>query len=178
MHEEKAAVLAYSALPALALALPAIGAACAAAAGEGRARLRNWAAVASTGATLAVVAALLARVLARGPVYFNLDIMRIGDRFVGDLEVDAMGALFAFFASVLWFAASLHAFRYMDHEHKRTRFYLFMLLTEAATLGVFMVQDFFTLYLFFEAMGMLAYLLVIHSETERAHAAKIGRAHV
>ena len=171
MHEEKAAILAYSALPALALALPALGAACAAAAGEGRARLRNWAAVASTGATLAVVAALLARVLARGPVYFNLDIMRIGDRFVGNLEVDAMGALFAFFASVLWFAASLHAFRYMDHEHKRTRFFLFMLLTQSATLGVFMVQDFFTLYLFFEAMGLLAYLLVIHSETERARAA-------
>ncbi|MDI6830051.1 MAG: complex I subunit 5 family protein [Actinomycetota bacterium] len=170
-HEEKVAVLAYSALPALALALPALGAACAVAAGEARARLRNWAAVLFTGATLATVTALLARVLSRGPAYFNLDIMRIGDRFVGNLEVDAMGAFFAFFASLLWFAASLHAFRYLDHEHKRTRFYLFMLLTETATLGVFMVQDFFTLYLFFEAMGLLAYLLVIHSETEKARAA-------
>ena len=171
MHEEKAAILAFSALPAVSMALPVLGATCAAAAGEARSRLRNWAAVISSGATLATVAALLARVLSRGPVYFNLDIMRIGDRFVGNLEVDAMGAFFAFFASLLWFAASMHAFRYMDHEHKRTRFYLFMLLTEAATLGVFMVQDFFTLYLFFEAMGLLAYLLVIHSETERSRAA-------
>ncbi|NPV58229.1 MAG: hypothetical protein HPY75_01035 [Actinobacteria bacterium] len=171
MHEEKAAILAFSALPAVSVALPVLGAACAAAAGEARSRLRNWAAVISSGATLVAVAALLARVLSQGPVYFNLDIMRIGDRFVGNLEVDAMGAFFAFFASLLWFAASMHAFRYMDHEHKRTRFYLFMLLTEAATLGVFMVQDFFTLYLFFEAMGLLAYLLVIHSETERSRAA-------
>ncbi len=90
---------------------------------------------------------------------------------MGNLEVDALGAFFAFFAAILWFAASLHAFKYMDHEQKRTRFFFFMLLTEAATLGVFMVQDFFTLYLFFEAMGLLAYILIIHSETAKARAA-------
>lgn len=171
MHEEKVTIIAFSILPALAMALPLAGAAFAAVAGERRSRLRNWAAVLFTGATLFVVVALLCRVISRGPVYFDLGIMRLGERFVGGLEVDAIGAFFAFFASVLWFAASLHAFRYMDHEHKRTRFFFFMLLTEAATLGVFMVQDFFTLYLFFEAMGLLAYVLVIHSETPRARAA-------
>jgi len=171
LSTEKIAVLAFSYLPALALGIPLAGAACAAAAGEKRARLRNWAVVAASGATLGVVFLLLVKVFAGGPVYFNLDIIRIGDRFVGNLEVDAMGAFFAFFAAVLWLAASLHAFRYMDHEHKRTRFFLFMLLTETATLGVFMVQDFFSLYLFFEAMGLLAYVLVIHSETAKARSA-------
>jgi hydrogenase-4 component B len=171
VHEEKVAVLAYSILPALAVALPIVGAACAAAAGEKRARLRNWAAVVATAVTLLMAVLTLVKVLSHGPVYFNLDIMRIGDRFVGNLEVDAIGAFFAFFAAILWFAASLHAFKYMDHEHKRTRFFFFMLLTEAATLGVFMVQDFFTLYLFFEAMGLLAYVLIIHSETDKARSA-------
>ncbi|WP_287155379.1 complex I subunit 5 family protein [Candidatus Solincola tengchongensis] len=171
MHEETLAVLSFSFLPALALLLPLVGAAGAAVGGERRPRLRNWSAVLSTGFTLVVVASLLARVTGKGPVYFELGFLRLGERFSCGLEVDAVGAFFALFASILWFAASLHAFRYMDHEHKRTRFFIFMLLTESATLGVFMVQDFFSLYLFFEAMGFLAYLLVIHSETPRARAA-------
>ncbi|MDI6874838.1 complex I subunit 5 family protein [Candidatus Solincola sp.] len=171
MHEEKLAVLSFSLLPALALLLPLLGAVGAAAGGERKPRWRNWSAVLSTGSTVAVVASLLARVVGKGPVYFELGFLRLGEKFSCGLEVDAVGAFFAFFASILWFAASVHAFRYMDHEHKRTRFFLFMLLTEAATLGVFMVQDFFSLYLFFEAMGFLAYLLVIHSETPRARAA-------
>ncbi|MGQ9757362.1 MAG: complex I subunit 5 family protein [Actinomycetota bacterium] len=171
MHEDKVAVLSYSILPVLALLLPLLGAAGAAAGGERRPRARNWSAVLSTGATLAVVASLLYRVLEEGPVYFELGFLRLGDRFSCGLEVDAVGGFFALFASILWFAASVHAFRYMDHEHRRTRFFFFMLLTEAATLGVFLVRDFFSLYLFFEAMGLLAYLLVIHSETPRARAA-------
>jgi hydrogenase-4 component B len=171
LHETKVTILAFSVLPILVLALPVIGAALAAAAGEKRSRLRNWAVVASSGATLFVAVLLLARVLSSGSVYFNLDIMRIGGRFVCNLEVDAIGAFFVFFAAILWFAASMHAFRYMDHEQKRTRFFFFMLLTEAATLGVFMVQDYFSLYLFFEAMGLLAYVLVIHSETDKARSA-------
>ncbi|MEW6552802.1 MAG: complex I subunit 5 family protein [Actinomycetota bacterium] len=171
MHETKVAILAFSALPLLAMALPVLGAAFAAAAGERRARLRNWAAVVTTAVTLFAAVLILTRVLSDGPLYFNLDIMAIGDRYICNLEVDAIGAFFVFFAAILWFAASLHAFRYMEHEQRRTRFFFFMLLTESATLGVFMVQDFFSLYLFFEAMGFLAYVLVIHSETEKARSA-------
>ena len=171
MHQEEAKYLAFSILPALALALPLAGAFCAAALGERRARLRNWTAVLFSGGTLITMVALLSRVLGQGPVYFELGFMRLGNRFACGLEVDGVGAFFAFFASLLWFAASLHSFRYMDHEHKRTRFYFFMLLTQSATLGVFMAADLFSLYLFFEAMGLLAYVLVIHSETPKARTA-------
>jgi formate hydrogenlyase subunit 3/multisubunit Na+/H+ antiporter MnhD subunit len=171
LHSEEVREAAFSILPLLALAIPALGAVLVALAGERRARLRNWAAVAASGAALLVVVQMLLKVFSSGGVYFNLNIMRLGDRFVCNLQVDALGAFFCFFAAVLWFAASLHAFRYMDHEHKRTRFFFFMTLTEAATLGIFMVQDFFSLYLFFEAMGLAAYLLVIHSETPKARSA-------
>jgi hydrogenase-4 component B len=171
LHETKVAILAFSILPVLAMVLPLAGAALAAIAGERRARLRNWIVVVAAGMTLLTAVLILTRVLSSGSLYFNLDIMRIGDRYVCNLEVDAIGAFFVFFAAILWFAASLHAFRYMEHEQRRTRFFFFMLLTESATLGVFMVQDFFSLYLFFEAMGFLAYVLVIHSETEKARAA-------
>jgi hydrogenase-4 component B len=171
LQAENVKALSFSMLPVLALVIPALGAILVALAGEKRARLRNWTAVAASGITLGLVVWMLAKVFSGGAVYFNLDIMRIGDRFVGNLEVDALGAFFAFFAAVLWFAACLHSFKYMDHEHKRTRFYFFLLLCEAATLGVFMVQDFFTLYLFFEAMGLIAYVLVVHSETQKARSA-------
>jgi hydrogenase-4 component B len=171
LHEEEVRAAVFSVWPILALAIPVAGAVLAALAGEARARLRNWVVVVSSGATLVVAFQMMVKVFSGSPVYFNLDIMRIGDQFVCNLGVDALGAFFCFFAAVLWFAASLHAFRYMDHEQKRTRFFFFMMLTEAATLGVFMVQDFFSLYLFFEIMGLAAYVLVVHSETPKARSA-------
>ena len=168
MHIEGITITGFSILPALALGLPLAGAILAAIVGEKRARLRNWIVVLASGATLFVVATIVMRVYSTGAVYFNLDIMRIGDRYVANLEVDTIGAFFSLIAAILWFAASLHAFKYMDHEHKRTRFFFFLLLVESATLGVFMVQDFYSLYLFFEAMGLAAYLLVVHSGTQKA----------
>ena len=171
MHGEEIHILSFSVYPVLALALPVVGAILAAIAGEKRSRLRNWFVVLASGAALFFVVLMLARVLSSGSVYFNTDIMRLGDQYVVNLQVDTIGAFFSFFASILWFAASLHAFKYMEHEQKRTRFFVFMLLTETATLGVFMVLDFFSLYLFFEAMGLLAYALVIHSETRKARSA-------
>jgi formate hydrogenlyase subunit 3/multisubunit Na+/H+ antiporter MnhD subunit len=171
MTEASASLPAFSLLPAVALGLPLLGAVAVVRAGERRARERNLAAVFTSGATLAVVLALLVKVLDKGPVYFALELLKVGDRFILNLQVDALGAFFGFFASLLWFAASLHSYSYMSHEHKRTRFYLFMSLVETATLGVFFVQDYFSLYVFFEAMGLLAFMLVIHSETEKARRA-------
>ena len=168
MHTEEITIIGYSILPALALGIPLVGALLAAIAGESRARLRNWIVVLASGATLLVVTAMLIRVFSIGSVYFNLDVMKVGNQYVANLQVDTIGAIFSFIAAILWFAASLHAFKYMDHEHKRTRFFFFLLLVESATLGIFMVQDFYSLYLFFEAMGLGAYLLVVHSETDKA----------
>jgi len=166
-----AAAAASSVLPPLALLLPSVGSGVAAWAGERRPRLRGWSAVISTGATFGIALALLVRVLDGGAVGFGLDLLRLGDHYVLNLGVDAVGAFFGLFASILWFAASLHSYRYLEHEERRTRFYLFMLLTETATLGVFYVQDFFSLFVFFEAMGLLAYMLVIHNQSEKARAA-------
>ena len=84
-----------------------------------------------------------------------------------------MGAFFALFASFLWVAALLHASQYMYHEENRTRFFVFVMITEAATLGVFLVRDFFSLFVFFEIMGLAAFPLVIHSETAPAKAAAV-----
>ncbi len=162
-----------SVLPALAILLPVAGAAAAGWAGEKHSRLRGLAAVFFSAATFAVCLALLVRVFDQGTVACELGVIRLGEETVFNLGVDALGAFFGLFASFLWLAASLHAFDYLHHEQKRTRFYVFMLLTEAATLGVFFVQDFFSLFVFFEAMGLLAFMLVVHNESDKARAAAI-----
>ena len=161
----------YSILPPIAVALPIAGALAAVLAGEKRPRLRGYSAVLSSGATFGVALALLIKVFDAGPVCFNLNLLRLGGGYIMNLGVDALGAFFVLFASILWLAASLHSFNYLSHEENRTRFYLFMLLTESATLGVFLVQDFFSLFIFFEAMGLLAFMLVIHNQSEKARQA-------
>lgn len=163
----------HSLLPPLALALPVAGALATAWAGERRSRLRGLAAVFFTAATFGVCLALLLQVFDRGTVTFDLNVLNLGSGFKLNLGVDAMGAFFGLFSSILWLAASLHSYNYLSHEEKRTRFYVFMLLTEAATLGVFFVQDFFSLFVFFELMGLLAFMLVVHNESAQARAAAI-----
>ena len=167
------ATVVHSLLPPLALALPVAGALATAWAGRGAPRLRGLAAVFFTAATFGVCLALLLQVFDRGTVTFDLNVLNLGSGFKLNLGVDAMGAFFGLFASILWLAASLHAYNYLSHEEKRTRFYVFMLLTEAATLGVFFVQDFFSLFVFFELMGLLAFMLVVHNESAQARAAAI-----
>ncbi|MEJ5186021.1 MAG: complex I subunit 5 family protein [Candidatus Geothermincolales bacterium] len=171
MAAEKVLITTFSPLPALALAVPVAGAFLALRFGDRRPGARNLTAMVSTALTLILSALLARQVLGSGPVYFDLRIMKVGEGYRGLLTVDGVGAYFSLFASILWFAASLHASKYMEHEHRRPRFFFFLLLGEATTLGVFMARDFFTLYLFFEAMGLLGYFLVVHSETERARAA-------
>lgn len=162
-----------SLLPPLALGLPVAGALATAWAGERRSRLRGLAAVVASAATFGVCLALLVQVFDRGTVTFNLNLLNLGGGFALNLGVDAMGAFFGLFSSILWMAACLHSYNYLSHEEKRTRFYVFMLLTEAATLGVFFVQDFFSLFVFFEIMGLLAFMLVVHNESAQARAAAI-----
>lgn len=85
--------------------------------------------------------------------------------------VDAFSMLFALFTSFVWFAATLHSLDYLQHEKKHDRYHTTTLVVLAANLGVVLAGDLVTLYLFFEALGLVAFLLVIHTETDEAKAA-------
>jgi formate hydrogenlyase subunit 3/multisubunit Na+/H+ antiporter MnhD subunit len=61
----------------------------------------------------------------------------------------------------------------MSHEQRRTRYYVFYLLTLGGCLGVFITADLFSLFFFFELMSVASYLLVVHTQTEEA--SKAGR---
>jgi formate hydrogenlyase subunit 3/multisubunit Na+/H+ antiporter MnhD subunit len=83
-------------------------------------------------------------------------------------KVDPLSLLFASISSLVWFAVSIYSTKYMEHEIKPARFYFFFLLTLSANLGIVLVGDLLSLFIFFEALGLLAYPLVIHNETEEA----------
>ncbi len=160
-----------SLLPLAAILIPAIGAVLVVATGRHSERLRNRIALLATIATFAVVVAIGVTVLRGVIVVTHLSPMRMAGVYSLTLAVDPIGAFFSLIAALLWVAAMAHSYAYMSHEHRRTRFFTTLLITEAAVLGVFMVQDFLSLFVFFEIMGLAAYFLVVHSEADEARKA-------
>ena len=88
-------------------------------------------------------------------------------------RVDKLGALFNLLSSFVWFLATIFSLTYMSHEQRRTRYYVFYLLTLGGCLGVFITADLFSLFFFFELMSIASYLLVVHTQTDEA--LKAGR---
>lgn len=155
----------FSLLPPLAVLVPALGAIPVAFAGSRHEKMRNLLVFLASLATLGIVIAMTFQVFGGGILRFDTGLIDTGGDFSLKFEVDAMGAFFALIASTLWVAAVAHASVYMTHEENRTRFFIFLMVAEAATLGVFLVHDFFSLFIFFEIMGLAAYPLIIHSGT-------------
>jgi formate hydrogenlyase subunit 3/multisubunit Na+/H+ antiporter MnhD subunit len=88
-------------------------------------------------------------------------------------EVDSFGMLFALFTSFVWLASTVYATGYMQHEHKRDRYHAFSLAVLGANMGVVLAGDLVSLYLFFEALGLLSYMMVIHNESDEAKSAAV-----
>lgn len=156
-----------SILPLLAVLIPIVGAFAAWFAGPRSERLRDALAVGASALAFATVLAMFPSVMLRHvPISFELSkvFFAIGLRFA----VDPMSWIFAFFTSFVWLAATVYSTAYMDHEQKRDRYYLFLLISLAANLGVLLAADLFSLFVFFEALSIFSYPLVIHSETEQA----------
>lgn len=88
-------------------------------------------------------------------------------------SVDPFSMLFALFAAYVWLASTLYSLDYMTHEHKRDRYHAVNLIVLAAMLGVVLAGDLITLYVFFEVLGLVAFLFVIHTETDEAKRAAV-----
>ena len=86
------------------------------------------------------------------------------------LQFDALGLLFAQVASTLWLVTSIYAIGYMrgHGEEHQTRFYAAFAISIAATMGVAMADNLFTLFLFYEMLTLSTYPLVTHHGTEEA----------
>ncbi|MCI8504971.1 MAG: NADH dehydrogenase [Lachnospiraceae bacterium] len=84
------------------------------------------------------------------------------------LELDGFRALYGLIAAFMWVMTTIFSREYLAHYRNRNRYYLFVLLTLGAVMGVFLSADLFTAFLFFEVMSFTSYVWVAHDEKEGA----------
>lgn len=76
--------------------------------------------------------------------------------------------ILAVLTGAIWFITTIYSKEYFQQGRNRNRYYLFMLLTEGATMGIFLSADFFTTFIFFEIMSFTSFVMVMHDETKEA----------
>lgn len=82
--------------------------------------------------------------------------------------LDGFRALYGSIASFMWMMSTLFSREYFTHYRNRNRYYLFLLLTLGATIGVFLSADFYTTFIFFEIMSFTSYVWVAHDEKKES----------
>lgn len=83
-------------------------------------------------------------------------------------RLDGFRALYAAVAAFMWMMTGLFSPQYFAHYHHRNRYYFFTLMTLGATVGVFLSDDLYTTFIFFEVMSFTSYAWVAHEETPQA----------
>jgi multicomponent Na+:H+ antiporter subunit D len=93
-------------------------------------------------------------------------------------RVEPLGMLFGLIAATLWIVNSVYSIGYMraNGEPRQTRFYVCFAVALGSTIGVAFAADLFTLFLFYEALTISTYPLVIHHEDPEARRA--GRLYI
>ena len=76
--------------------------------------------------------------------------------------------ILAVLTGAIWLITTIYSKEYFQQDRNRNRYYLFMLLTEGATMGIFLSADFFTTFIFFEIMSFTSFVMVMHDETKEA----------
>ena len=83
-------------------------------------------------------------------------------------SLDGLKTLYIIVSLFAWTISFLFAPRYLSHDKHKVRFYVFSLITLAATVGVFASGDLFTLFTFFEIMSLASYVWVAQEEKNKA----------
>lgn len=92
--------------------------------------------------------------------FYIKDVAGFGLRFT----LDGFRCVYVLVAAVMWMMTTVFAKEYFAHYHNRNRYYLFVLLTLGATVGVFLSADLYTTFIFFEMMSFTSYVWVAHDE--------------
>ena len=67
--------------------------------------------------------------------------------------IEGFRLLYGLIAAFMWMMTTILSEEYMRHHENRNRYYLFLLATLGATMGVFLSSDLFTMFIFFEIMS-------------------------
>ena len=75
-------------------------------------------------------------------------------------EIDRLSIFMAFSAVLLGFFTTLYSYSYMEHDTRLTEYYTLLSAMIVGMVGVAFSGDFFTLFIFWELMGLTSYVLV------------------
>lgn len=87
------------------------------------------------------------------------------------LRVDAIALLFVSLSAALWLLTTVYAVGYLEDSPFRSRFFGFFSLCVTATVGIALSGNLITFFIFYEALTLATYPLVVHRGTDRALAA-------
>ncbi|MBR5520625.1 MAG: proton-conducting membrane transporter [Oscillospiraceae bacterium] len=93
-------------------------------------------------------------------------------RFAAGVElafhIDSVAVLFSTLFAAVWTTVGVFSMEYMKHEGEENRFFAFFISSLGGLIGVAYADNLATLYLFFELMSLLSYVLVVHSRTSQS----------
>jgi multicomponent Na+:H+ antiporter subunit D len=92
------------------------------------------------------------------------------------LHADALSLMFVNLSAVLWLATTVYAVGYLEGSPNRSRFFGYFSLCVTATVGLAMAGNMLTFLVFYEALTLTTYPLVVHRGTEVAR--KAGRSYL
>jgi multicomponent Na+:H+ antiporter subunit D len=84
------------------------------------------------------------------------------------LRADFMALLFGTLSAVLWLLTTIYAIGYLEGSPHRSRFFGFFSLCVMATMGIALAGNLITFVLFYEALTVVTFPLVLHRGTRRA----------
>lgn len=82
--------------------------------------------------------------------------------------LEGFRAVYGCVAAFMWMISAVLSREYFIHRRNRNRFYLFLLWTQGATMGVFLSADLYTAFIFFEIMSFTSYVWVAQEESRPA----------
>jgi multicomponent Na+:H+ antiporter subunit D len=92
------------------------------------------------------------------------------------LHADALSLMFVNLSAVLWLATTIYAIGYLEDSPNRSRFFGYFSLCVTTTVGLAMAGNLLTFLVFYEALTLTTYPLVVHRGTEVAR--KAGRSYL
>ena len=86
-------------------------------------------------------------------------------------KLDGFRFIYGTITSFMWLCTTIFSKEYFAHYRNRNRYYLFMLMTLGATMGVLLSSDLLTTFILFEVMSFTSYVMVIHDEKDQSREA-------
>ena len=83
-------------------------------------------------------------------------------------QLDGFRLIYTCMAVLMWTVSGVFSGEYMAHYEKRRRYYLFFWITFLATVGVFLSEDLYTTFIFFEIMSLTSYVWVAFDERKES----------